>query len=129
MFAALAGVDLAPWLAAVAPGREEAFAEVVVSQPSFVEGLGPLLTEERIEDWRAWLTFKVIHAAAAFLSPAGASLEQLLIAALFLLVRIGGALLVCVTAAWGAGRVASWALSGMATRGTRSGYRNRHPGR
>lgn len=67
-FAALAGVDLAPWLAAVAPGREEAFAEVVVSQPSFVEGLGPLLTEERIEDWRAWLTFKVIHAAAAFLS-------------------------------------------------------------
>ena len=56
-------------------------------------------------------------------------IEQLLIAALFLLVRIGGALLVCVTAAWGAGRVASWALSGMATRGTRSGYRNRHPGR
>lgn len=69
------------------------------------------------------------NAAAAFLSPAGASLEQLLIAALFLLVRLGGALLLCVTAAWGAGRVASWALSGVATRGTRSGYRNRHPGR
>ena len=67
-FATLAGVDLAPWLSAVAPGHEEAFAEVVVSQPSFVEGLGPLLTEERLEDWRAWLAYKVIHAAAAFLS-------------------------------------------------------------
>lgn len=67
-FSALVGVDLAPWLAAVAPGHEEAFAEVVVSQPSFIAGLGPVLTAERLDDWRAWLRFKVVHAAAAFLS-------------------------------------------------------------
>jgi len=65
---ALAGVDLQPWLEGVAPGHEDAFAEVVVYQPSFVEGLGALLVPERLEDWRAWLRFKIVHAAAAFLS-------------------------------------------------------------
>ncbi|MEN2738817.1 M13-type metalloendopeptidase [Microbacterium sp. X-17] len=65
---ALAGVDLQPWLEGVAAGREAAFAEVVVYQPSFVEGLGALLVPERLEDWKAWLRFKVVHAAAAFLS-------------------------------------------------------------
>src|SRR5690606_9233648 len=64
----LAGVDLAPWLEGVAPNHPEAFAEVVVYQPSFIEGLGSLLTEDRLEDWKAWLRFSVVHAAAAFLS-------------------------------------------------------------
>ena len=64
----LAGIDLAPWRAGVAPGHEGAFAEVVVYQPSFVEALGPLLVEERLEDWKAWLRFAVVHSAAAFLS-------------------------------------------------------------
>ncbi|HET8927236.1 MAG TPA: M13 family metallopeptidase N-terminal domain-containing protein, partial [Microbacterium sp.] len=64
----LSGVDLAPWREGVAPHHPDAFAEVVVYQPSFVEGLGALLTEERLEDWKAWLRFSVVHAAAAFLS-------------------------------------------------------------
>ncbi|MCG7416824.1 MULTISPECIES: M13 family metallopeptidase [Microbacterium] len=64
----LAGIDLAPWRAGVAPGHEGAFAEVVVYQPSFVEALGALLVEERLEDWKAWLRFAVVHSAAAFLS-------------------------------------------------------------
>lgn len=64
----LAGVDLAPWRDAVAPGRAAAFAEVVVYQPSFLESLSSLLVAERIEDWKAWLRFKVVHAGAAFLS-------------------------------------------------------------
>ncbi|MDQ1129760.1 M13 family metallopeptidase [Microbacterium sp. SORGH_AS_0888] len=64
----LAGVELKPWLEGVAPHHPEAFAEVVVSQPSFIEGLGALLTEERLDAWRDWLRFKVVHAAAAFLS-------------------------------------------------------------
>ncbi len=65
---ALAGVDLLPWREAVAPSHSDALAEAVVSQPSFLEGLGTLLIEERLEDWKAWLRFKVVHAAAAFLS-------------------------------------------------------------
>ncbi|MET0736561.1 MAG: M13-type metalloendopeptidase, partial [Microbacterium sp.] len=64
----LVGVDLQPWLEGVAPGHLDAFAEVVVYQPSFMEGLGSLLTEDRLEDWKAWLRFSVVHAAAAFLS-------------------------------------------------------------
>lgn len=67
---ALAGVDLQPWLAATAPGREEAFAEVNIYQPSFIEGLGTLLTEERLDEWKAWLRWRVVHGAAAFLPEA-----------------------------------------------------------
>ncbi|WP_417563931.1 M13 family metallopeptidase [Microbacterium sp.] len=66
----LAGIDLDPWRAAVAPGREAAFAEVVAYQPSFLEGLGALLTEQRLADWKDWLRFKVVHAAAPFLTDA-----------------------------------------------------------
>jgi putative endopeptidase len=65
---ALAGVDLGPWLEGIAPGRPEAFAEVVLYQPSFIEGLGGLLTAGRLDDWKAWLRFKIVHGAAAFLS-------------------------------------------------------------
>lgn len=65
---ALAGVDLEPWRAGVAPGHEDALAEVVVYQPSFIEALGGLLVAERLDDWKAWLRFKIVHAAAAFLS-------------------------------------------------------------
>ena len=64
---ALVGVDLQPWLEGVAPEHAAAFAEAVVSQPSFLEGLAALLHEDRLEDWKAWLRFKVVHAAAAFL--------------------------------------------------------------
>lgn len=61
------GVDLQSWLDGVAPQHPDAFAEVVVSQPSFLTGLGVVLTEERLDDWKAWLRFKIVHAAAAFL--------------------------------------------------------------
>ncbi|MFX5684659.1 hypothetical protein ABTE42_21260, partial [Acinetobacter baumannii] len=64
----LAGLDLEPWRAGVAPGHEDAFAEVVVYQPSFVESLAPRRVEERLEDWKAWLRFAIVHSAAAFLS-------------------------------------------------------------
>jgi putative endopeptidase len=65
---ALTGVDLKPWLEGVAPQHPDAFGEVVVSQPSFLTGLGALLVEERLDDWKAWLRFKIVHGAAAFLS-------------------------------------------------------------
>jgi len=64
----LVGVDLDPWLDALAPGHREAFAEVNVNQPSYLEGLGTLLVPERLEDWKAWLRFHIVHGMAAFLS-------------------------------------------------------------
>ncbi|MDT0184788.1 M13-type metalloendopeptidase [Microbacterium sp. ARD31] len=66
----LLGIDLTPWAQAVAPQHPDAFAEVNVYQPSFLEGLGALLSEERLEDWKAWLRFAIVHASAAFLSEA-----------------------------------------------------------
>jgi putative endopeptidase len=57
---------LESWLAAMgAPAA--AFAEVVVRQPSFLEGLAPLLTEERLEAWRDWLRWQVIRSSAPYL--------------------------------------------------------------
>ncbi|ALX65823.1 M13 family metallopeptidase [Microbacterium sp. XT11] len=65
---ALAGVDLAPWRDAVAPSNPSAFDEVVVYQPSFIEGLGTLLTDARLDDWKAWLRAQVVHSAAPYLT-------------------------------------------------------------
>jgi putative endopeptidase len=45
-----------------------AFAEVVVRQPSFVEGVTSLFTEPRVEAWRDWLRWQVIRSNAAYLS-------------------------------------------------------------
>jgi len=66
----LAGADMVPWREGIAPNHPDAFAEVVVSQPSFLEGLAGLLVEERLDDWKAWLRFKIVHAGAAFLTDA-----------------------------------------------------------
>ena len=67
---ALVGVDLAPWLDAVAAGHEDGFAEINVNQPSYLEGLGGLLTDERVDDWKAWLRLHLVRSTAPFLSQA-----------------------------------------------------------
>ncbi|CAN5373856.1 zinc metalloprotease Zmp1 [soil metagenome] len=41
--------------------------ELVVREPSFLEGLSSLITETRLESWKDWLAWKVIHGAAAYL--------------------------------------------------------------
>ncbi|HLP22723.1 MAG TPA: M13-type metalloendopeptidase [Microbacteriaceae bacterium] len=45
-----------------------AFAELVVRQPSFVTGVGQLLTAERLPAWRDWLSWRIISANAGYLS-------------------------------------------------------------
>ncbi|MEV1128482.1 M13-type metalloendopeptidase [Agromyces sp. NPDC049794] len=45
-----------------------AFDELVLREPSFVEGLGALLTEERLPAWKDWLAWQVIRSSAAYLS-------------------------------------------------------------
>jgi putative endopeptidase len=64
--AVLGGEHLGTWLDAldVPPGS---FAEVVVREPSFIEGLAGLLTEDRLESWKDWLRWQIIRASAPYL--------------------------------------------------------------
>lgn len=45
-----------------------AFDEIVLREPSFVQGLGALLTEDRLPAWKDWLAWQVIRGSAAYLS-------------------------------------------------------------
>ncbi|MFB9377252.1 M13 family metallopeptidase [Kineococcus gynurae] len=65
--ALLPGVDVPAWLAA-ARIPADAFAEVVVRQPSYLEGLAEVLTATPVEVWREWLAWRVLHQGAALLS-------------------------------------------------------------
>lgn len=64
---AAASVDLDVWRDAMGVPTG-AFAELVVRQPSFVEGVGALLTDDRLPAWRDWLAWQVIRSSAAYLS-------------------------------------------------------------
>ena len=65
--AAASSLDLRVWRDAMGV-PEGAFAELVLREPSFVEALGGLLTEERLEAWKDWLAWQVIRSTAAYLS-------------------------------------------------------------
>lgn len=60
-------VDLNVWRESMGV-PEGAFDELVLREPSFVEGLGALLTEERLPAWKDWLAWQVIRSNAAYLS-------------------------------------------------------------
>jgi putative endopeptidase len=61
--------DFDAW-AATARIPASALAEVIVSQPSFLEGLAGLLVDGELESWRDWLRWQIVHAAAPYLSRA-----------------------------------------------------------
>jgi putative endopeptidase len=67
--AAAPAFDWAGWIAGLG-GTEEAFAEVLVRQPSFLTALDAALAEVPLDDWKVWLTFHLAHAAAPYLSGA-----------------------------------------------------------
>ncbi len=61
------GPDLNRWLDALdAPAR--AFDELVLRQPSFLEGVAELLDAGHLEAWTDWLRWQVIRSSAAYLS-------------------------------------------------------------
>ncbi|MFF1876764.1 M13 family metallopeptidase [Leifsonia sp. NPDC058230] len=64
---AQAGADLTTWEKALG-APEGALAEVVLRQPSFTAGLASLLTDDRLESWKDWLAWQVIHGSAPYLS-------------------------------------------------------------
>jgi endothelin-converting enzyme/putative endopeptidase len=49
-------------------GSETTIAEACVRQPSYLQHLSTALTEVPIEDWRTWLTARVVRAFAPYLS-------------------------------------------------------------
>ncbi|GAB2528088.1 M13 family metallopeptidase [Paramicrobacterium agarici] len=61
------GVDMSPWTNAL-DMPDDALAEIVVMQPSYLEGLGPLLVDEKLDAWKDWLAWKVLHDAAPYLT-------------------------------------------------------------
>jgi putative endopeptidase len=64
----LAGpAPLAGWLTAL-DVPDGAFAEVVVREPSFVEGVGRLLVADRLDSWTDWLRWQLIRSTAPYLT-------------------------------------------------------------
>jgi len=47
---------------------EQALAETIVRQPSYLQHLSTALEEVSLEDWKAWLAIRVVRSAAPYLS-------------------------------------------------------------
>ncbi|MBE7190498.1 ABC transporter substrate-binding protein, partial [Jatrophihabitans endophyticus] len=62
--------DVAAWLRGLGVIDDAVFAEVVVRQPSFVDGLGALVADRPLTDWIAWLQWRLVHSAAPYLTSA-----------------------------------------------------------
>ena len=61
------GLDLDAWLAGIDPPKHS-FTELVLRQPSFLEALPGLITAERLEAWKDWMSWQVIRSNAGYLS-------------------------------------------------------------
>lgn len=42
--------------------------ELVLRQPSFFEGLASLLVQDQLQSWKDWLTWRIIHSSAPYLT-------------------------------------------------------------
>jgi putative endopeptidase len=62
-------VTLEEWASAFG-APEGAFTEVVVRQPSFLHELAELFCEDRLESWKDWLRWQVVHGYSPYLSSA-----------------------------------------------------------
>ncbi|MFC0316438.1 M13 family metallopeptidase [Gordonia phosphorivorans] len=64
------GFDLDAWIGALGAPTTATFAEVNLGQPSFVTGAAELIAERPLEQWKTWLTWRLLRAAAPYLSAA-----------------------------------------------------------
>ncbi|WP_028932579.1 M13 family metallopeptidase [Pseudonocardia spinosispora] len=60
------GFDWTAWLGGLGV-EEKVVAEVVVGQPGFLAEVGRLWTERPLEQWKAWLTMRLVSACAQYL--------------------------------------------------------------
>ncbi|MBT0567505.1 M13 family metallopeptidase [Williamsia sp. CHRR-6] len=63
------GFDVDAWIDGLG-AQPEAFGETVVGQPSFLTGLGSLIAERELAQWKTWLQWRVLASAAPYLSSA-----------------------------------------------------------
>ncbi len=61
------GLDWAGWLAGMG-AQDSALAEVIIRQPDYLSGFARTLVDADLGSWRDWLTWRVIHAFAPYLS-------------------------------------------------------------
>ncbi|WP_425303211.1 M13 family metallopeptidase [Nocardia wallacei] len=65
--------DWAAWASATAEGVDrsgpELFAEIVVRQPDYARTFARLWASESLAEWRAWASWRVLRARAAYLTP------------------------------------------------------------
>jgi predicted metalloendopeptidase len=61
------GFDWAGWVAALG-AAQDAVAEVVVRQPDYLTAFAAAWSGEDLEDWKRWLSWRVIHARASLLT-------------------------------------------------------------
>ncbi len=67
---AAGGFDVDEWIGGLGTTHDPVFAEVVVRQPGFLAGIGDLVTARPLEEWKAWLRWKLLHSAAPYLPQA-----------------------------------------------------------
>ena len=67
--AAAPAFDWSAWIAAMG-GTDETVAEVLVRQPTYLGAMSEALAEVPLDDWKAWLTFHLVHSAAPYLASA-----------------------------------------------------------
>ncbi|HEY1529451.1 MAG TPA: M13-type metalloendopeptidase [Galbitalea sp.] len=65
--AAAKGLALQPWLDGI-DAPKNSFTDIVVRQPSFLDALPDLITAERLEAWKDWMSWQVIRSNAGYLS-------------------------------------------------------------
>jgi endothelin-converting enzyme/putative endopeptidase len=65
--AAVPSFDLDAWATGL-EAPDNAFAEVIVRQPSYLSTLSDALADVPLDDWKAWLTWQVAHSAAPYLT-------------------------------------------------------------
>jgi putative endopeptidase len=63
------GVDWAAWLEGFGASGT-AFSEVIARQPSYLHAWARALTDVPLQDWKAWLRWHLVHAAAPYLTDA-----------------------------------------------------------
>ena len=61
------GIDWSAWLAAYGANEKEV-REVIVRQPEYFSGLAAMLDKVALGDWKAWLSWHLLHQSAPHLS-------------------------------------------------------------
>ncbi len=62
------GFDISAWFGGLGTVGDAVFGEVVVGQPSYVTAAAGLVASRDLKQWKTWLTWRLLRAAAPYLS-------------------------------------------------------------